>query len=800
MLKKISLLYLIFVILLPIVFSVFIFNDFDADKPSQLNIKNDKCTYNIQDYVEILNHEKIEYKVFPIELSIYPEIANLKCINKVLLVNQGDQYNVGIGTSTRFYSVLQVFFTVFLIFSWLFLKRKNTYEVINLIIIFNFLFGNIFYFYKNKATSTLAGIVIINLIYYLSKNIEIHKIERISFRRDINLLRAIAVISVVIYHADFGIFGGGWLGVDLFFVISGYLISNIIISEINNSSFSFKHFYLRRARRILPGLYSVLVISSIVSYIMLFPKQMLTFSESLRSSILFFSNYFFRTFDFYTTESAKSLSLLHTWSLSIEEQFYILFPIVTVFLVKHFKKDFPAILITLLICSIYFNNISPDISQKFYNFEFRVWEILIGVVVMISSFHKFNLKSKILYNSSFIFLVFSPFFFTEDSITKIYPRIAIIIAAAFILMNKDNSNSKIINYLEQNKILVTIGVTSYSIYLIHQPLFSFALISSETVGVTLLAIHKAGLLLAVFIFSYINYILVEKSFMKETTSLYPLMIIFVFLLAFTYYSENSSGFINRYDEIPNKIVNYSLNAFEFNIEDNDCQNSQIEDVCIFSNENSYLNVVGVGDSHLAAIGKFLSGKNTFYEYVHIGENGCIFSVNKIPDNACVNKDLEKLKQTLSSYENSVFVLSSRWEYYINYYDSIGFNIFQDIEETFSFLLEGNNKIILVYPIPEQEIRLIDSYLSNKITFGDTIYADKEIWLTKSFKTNNFFDSQINQNVFGVKSTRLFCDLIKKNKCIGAIDDKVYYYDNNHLTEEGAEIIGEEILKILSNFK
>ena len=192
--------------------------------------------------------------------------------------------------------------------------------------------------------------------------------------------------------------------------------------------------------------------------------------------------------------------------------------------------------------------------------------------------------------------------------------------------------------------------------------------------------------------------------------------------------------------------------------------------------------------------------DTFYEYIHIGENGCIFSVNKIPDNACVNKDLEKLKQTLSSYENSVFFLSSRWEYYINYYDSIGFNIFQDIEETFSFLLEGNNKIILVYPIPEQEIRLIDSYLSNKITFGDTIYADKEIWLTKSFKTNNFLDSQINQNVFGVKSTRLFCDLIKKNKCIGAIDDKVYYYDNNHLTEEGAEIIGEEILKILSNFK
>ena len=115
----------------------------------------------------------------------------------------------------------------------------------------------------------------------------ISNIKRIAFRNDINGLRAVSVISVVLYHADIEIFKGGWLGVDLFFVISGYLISNIIISELNENNFSFKNFYLRRAKRILPALFSTLLFTIPFAYFLLTPKAMEEYIRSLIASIFF---------------------------------------------------------------------------------------------------------------------------------------------------------------------------------------------------------------------------------------------------------------------------------------------------------------------------------------------------------------------------------------------------------------------------------------------------------------------------------------------------------------------------------
>ena len=171
--------------------------------------------------------------------------------------------------------------------------------------------------------------------YLISKN----PISRISYRYDVNFLRALSVIVVVFYHADIKYFSGGWLGVDIFFVISGYLISNIIISDINNGKFKFKHFYLRRIRRILPALFSTIILSIPFAYILLQPKGLLEFSRSLISSVFFYSNLYFRNLDFYNSSSAKTMPLLHTWSLGIEEQFYIIFPIIFLIFFKKFRNN-----------------------------------------------------------------------------------------------------------------------------------------------------------------------------------------------------------------------------------------------------------------------------------------------------------------------------------------------------------------------------------------------------------------------------------------------------------------------------
>ena len=168
------------------------------------------------------------------------------------------------------------------------------------------------------------------------KNISL--VNRVSYRQDINTLRALSVLAVVGYHLEINLMQGGWLGVDIFFLISGYLISNIILSDLVIENFSFKNFLEKRYRRIAPPLLITILISLPFSYFLLSPKAMIEFIRSAMASLLIYSNIFFSTLDFYITEPSKFMPLLHTWSLSIEEQFYIVFPILLVLVFKYFRN------------------------------------------------------------------------------------------------------------------------------------------------------------------------------------------------------------------------------------------------------------------------------------------------------------------------------------------------------------------------------------------------------------------------------------------------------------------------------
>ena len=147
------------------------------------------------------------------------------------------------------------------------------------------------------------------------------------YRPEIDGLRALAVVPVILFHAGFELFSGGFVGVDVFFVISGYLITTILIEDLENKRFSLVNFYERRARRILPALTFILLVTTIISYLILYPTDFKEYSKSLLSVVLFISNIFFwRESDYFATE-AELTPLLHTWSLAVEEQYYVLFPI-----------------------------------------------------------------------------------------------------------------------------------------------------------------------------------------------------------------------------------------------------------------------------------------------------------------------------------------------------------------------------------------------------------------------------------------------------------------------------------------
>jgi peptidoglycan/LPS O-acetylase OafA/YrhL len=161
-----------------------------------------------------------------------------------------------------------------------------------------------------------------------------------SRRIDIDVLRAISVISVIVFHLDKSFFPLGYLGVDIFFVISGYLITKIIIRDLNNKQFSFRNFYLRRIRRILPALLIVLFTTLLVAFSILLTSDFKVFTESLLASLGFFPNIYFWITGGYFGSNDELKPLLHLWSLGVEEQFYLFFPIVFLFIFKNFLETY----------------------------------------------------------------------------------------------------------------------------------------------------------------------------------------------------------------------------------------------------------------------------------------------------------------------------------------------------------------------------------------------------------------------------------------------------------------------------
>jgi peptidoglycan/LPS O-acetylase OafA/YrhL len=216
----------------------------------------------------------------------------------------------------------------------------------------------------------------------------------IVYRKEIDGLRAIAVISVILYHAGFKTyFSGGYVGVDIFFVISGYLITSIIKKECEEDTFSLINFYERRCRRILPALFFILFLTSIFAYYFMLPEQLEEFGETLISILFLSSNiYFWWKDDGYFSRLTELNPLVHTWSLAVEEQFYLIFPILCYLFIKR-KRYFIVILICFAVISLFLSQWGGNLGlmsfsqfQMFFQPRYasfylpigRIWELLLG--------------------------------------------------------------------------------------------------------------------------------------------------------------------------------------------------------------------------------------------------------------------------------------------------------------------------------------------------------------------------------------------------------------------------------------
>ena len=332
------------------------------------------------------------------------------------------------------------------------------------------------------------------------------------YRSEIDGLRGLAVIMVIAHHVGLSWLPGGFLGVDIFFVISGYLITANIQRDLSAQIFSLREFFIRRIRRILPALIVVLVISSLFAYYLFPPENLRRFSESLLFTTVFGSNYYFAYESGYFDIASNYKPLIHTWSLGVEEQFYLLFPLVMMW--AHKTQRTLAVLMVILIVSLglaeYGARMFPE--WNFYSIHSRAWELMLGAVVAVLSHRgpptyligKIRLLST-LYGFGIVAVVVPAFFITDNDLVPGLIAVIPVLGAALVLGL--SGHSKAFTFGLNSRLLVLVGILSYSLYLWHQPVLVFG---RYWFGNNLEAQHFAGLLALCFLGASATYVLVER--------------------------------------------------------------------------------------------------------------------------------------------------------------------------------------------------------------------------------------------------------------------------------------------------
>jgi peptidoglycan/LPS O-acetylase OafA/YrhL len=340
----------------------------------------------------------------------------------------------------------------------------------------------------------------------------------VAYRPEIDGMRAIAVMSVILYHSALGGFTGGYVGVDIFFVISGYLIGSIIMGDIARGRFSFANFYERRIRRIAPPLFLVLAVSSVFAVWLLTPHQLREFGQALIATVTFLSNIYFRMKTGYFGSDTENNPLIHMWSLSVEEQFYLFFPVVLIVAGRWRALRLEWVLPLLFALSLgwcLYRSVT-DPSGGFFPAQTRAWELLAGAIVAVYRARWMAFAAARSWFGNVVELTGAAAMivpiFVYTSLT-VWPGIAtvpvVLGAAAIILASHERS---IVGRLLSIPPMVGIGLISYSAYLWHQPLFAFAraaLSTNLTVG------QDIVLICITLVLAWLSWRFVERPFRKS---------------------------------------------------------------------------------------------------------------------------------------------------------------------------------------------------------------------------------------------------------------------------------------------
>ncbi len=647
------------------------------------------------------------------------------------------------------------------------------------------------------------------------------------YRSEIDGLRALAIIPVVFFHGGFSLVSGGFVGVDVFFVISGYLITLLLYKDMAKGTFSAKKFYERRIKRLFPALFFVAACCSIIAWNLYLPFDLEDFYSNLASVFNFTSNIHFYIHSGYFDPSSELNALLHTWSLTVEEQFYFVFPWILVLAFKFGRKAVWVTIVSLMIISFCLAEwrLQGKPMAAFYLLYARGWELLIGsfCALLVSDSQLLtkvsNTYRELLAWLGLAMILYATFFFTDSTpAAGRYTLIPTLGTALIILFARtDGYLGKVLS----NRLLVSIGLISYSTYLWHQPMLAF---SRYYMGENFDLIMAGALCLLSFVLGYASWRFIEKPFrygsfgwntQRRVFSAAAVLGISMFM--FGIYGEEQKGFPERLDSNVRSI--YQTPKHFEQIETCFITKSDAFDLskCL-DNKALGKKALIIGDSHAASLFPNLKHE--------LKDNG--WNLSMLTYARCVpfisNQDMEKYKfgsKFLSKHVNSrcenvkesfnngisnskfdLIIVLNHYNNWMGPYKDHSFPEFWDMYVDTLIELFGKEKLLVLGSLPiwteDLPKLIVKDYVQGLDFKGPTFnglfdsQGDLDEFMTQSLKQ---------RGIRFLSSMAAFCSSegCMRTGVSDSGDTTATTYDGAHLSSVGSKILSKHIVSTLAPY-
>lgn len=638
------------------------------------------------------------------------------------------------------------------------------------------------------------------------------------YRQEIDGLRTVAVLPVILFHAGVSLFSGGFVGVDVFFVISGYLITGLIIAELSEGRFSIARFYERRARRILPALAVVMACCVPFAWLWMLPDQFADFSKSLIAVPLFVSNILFWRESGYFEAASEDKPLLHTWSLAVEEQYYVVFPILMILLWRFGRNRVFYILLGMAALSLLLGEWGwrHRPSANFFLAPTRAWELLAGALCAFLQFGRPQKSGEGLSALGLALIVAAVFYY--DEATPFPSLYALAPVAGTVLIILFAGRATMVARVLSLWPVVAVGQISYSAYLWHQPVFAFARLSSPTAPSPLVL---SALTLPVLALAWLSWRFVENPFRRRPNPVLATQSAVFWVsglvgVGFVAIGLLGASFVapNVVRQHPELLAQYPLEKQFFTPCDG-FKSQQGQATCRRYGQGGNVAVLW-GDSHAIVLQKAIQVPQDTSLYV-ISHYGCppVIGVRRQDrvgnfENCSAIGTLQAYAAFIAALEPAQVILMARWSLYTRGWwrrgvlqasthfitDDIGGvasaqtsqrALAQGLERTVQSLAAEGRDIFVVAQPPD-----LNAYSARqRVVLPDVPRKGITEW--HSIETEMLSTLSGKYGVTLADSKALFCDA---EVCRTAQDGWLLYSDDNHLSNYGVSLQWDMILQAI----